>query len=131
MGELAKLLVAALVGAVITIAVGYFGYASKNEALHVRFVELAIGILRTDPKEGTAPAREWAINVIEKNSGVNFSAEDRAALLSKPILSKGIWLGKDLSDDPDVGEFWAQMFKSGQTSKNQQNSGYSCATHVV
>ena len=40
MGELAKLLAAALVGAVVTIAVGYFGYASKSEELHVRLVEL-------------------------------------------------------------------------------------------
>jgi len=55
MGELAKLLVAALVGAVVTIAVGYFGYASKNEALHVRFVELAIGILRS--KRGRSPSQ--------------------------------------------------------------------------
>jgi len=42
-----------------------------------------------DPKEDVAPARSWAIDVIKQRSGVNFSAEDRAALLHKPILSKG------------------------------------------
>jgi hypothetical protein len=111
MGEWAKLLVAALVGAVATIAVGYVGYASKSEELHVHLVEIAMSILRADPKESVAPARRWAIDVIEKNSGVNFSPEDRAALLSKPILSKEGWLGKNLPDDDDTAQFLAKMFK--------------------
>jgi hypothetical protein len=52
-------------------------------------VEIAIGILRVDPKEDVAPARGWALNVIEKNSGVPFSKEDREALLHKPLLAVG------------------------------------------
>ena len=48
-------------------------------------VEIAIGILRAEPKEDVAPARGWAIDVIERDSGVKFSPEDRAALLLKPL----------------------------------------------
>jgi hypothetical protein len=81
-------LVGALAGFGGAYATGYFSLASKNEELHVHLVEIAIGILRADPKEGVAPARDWAIKIIEKNSGENFSPEDRAALLHKPILSK-------------------------------------------
>jgi hypothetical protein len=89
--------------AVAALATGWFGFASKDEELRVHLVEIAIGILRVDPCEGLAEpmlratclakedvtrARAWAIEVIEKNSGVNFTPADRAALLSKPILTK-------------------------------------------
>jgi hypothetical protein len=40
-------------------------------------VEIAIGILRADPKEDVTPARGWALDIIEKNSGVPFSQQDR------------------------------------------------------
>jgi hypothetical protein len=50
-----------VVGAAL--ATGYYGFASKDEELRVHLVELAIGILKADPKEGVAPARSWAIDV--------------------------------------------------------------------
>jgi len=74
----------ALVGVYIT---GWFTYTSKDEELKVHLVEIAIGILRADPKEDVAPARSWAIDIIERDSGVKFEPEDRAALLHKPIKS--------------------------------------------
>jgi hypothetical protein len=78
-------------------ATGYYGFASKDEELRVHLVELAIGILRADPKEGVAPARACAIEVIEKNSGIPFDKNDRDVLLSKPIVSKE-WVWKDAGD---------------------------------
>ena len=65
-------------------------FASKDEELRVHLVEIAIGILRADPKEDVASARGWAIDVIEKDSGDSFNAA-RAAHLRKPIK-------------PDLGE---------------------------
>ena len=86
--------VPAIIGAVLALAgaytTGWFNYASKDEELRVHLVEIAIGILRADPKEDVAPARSWAIDVIERNSGVRFQPEDRAALLHKPIATVGI-----------------------------------------
>jgi hypothetical protein len=109
-----------VVGAAL--ATGYYGFASKDEELRVHLVELAIGILRADPKEGVAPARAWAIEVIEKNSGIPFDNDDRAALLSKPIVSKQIgtlqdWKNGDFKIIPyvvgdgkfDFKEFLRQM----------------------
>jgi hypothetical protein len=73
----------ALAGAVAT---GWFGFASKDQELRVHLVEIAIGILRADPsKEDVAPARQWAIDIIERDSGVKFTPEDRAALLHKAV----------------------------------------------
>src|SRR5271165_3951914 len=88
-------LIAGVVGALgvagAALASGWFSFASKDEELRVHLVEIAIGILRADPKEDVTPARGWAIEVIEKNSGVKFTETDRAALLHKPIVSTG-WI---------------------------------------
>jgi hypothetical protein len=83
--------VAALIAGAVGFATGWFSLASKDEELRVHLVEIAIGILRADPKEDVTPARAWAIDVIEKNSGVKFNPSDRAALLHKPVLSEGFW----------------------------------------
>jgi hypothetical protein len=85
----------AAIGIAGTVVVGgisaWVGYASKDEELKVHLVEIAIGILRADPKEDVAPARGWAIKVIDKYSDVPFSPEDSAALLHKPIKADPIW----------------------------------------
>lgn len=74
----------ALAGAVAT---GWSTFAGKDQELRVHLVEIAIGILRADPKEDVPPARQWAIDVIERDSGVTFTVEDRAALLHKGVES--------------------------------------------
>jgi hypothetical protein len=84
---------AAIAGAA-SFGVGYLAFASKDQELKVHLVEIAIGILRADPKEDVGNARGWALDVIEKNSGVPFSKEDREALLHKPLLDwswKLVW----------------------------------------
>ena len=77
---------AAIAGAA-SFGAGYLAFASKDQELKVHLVEIAIGILRADPKEDVTPARGWALDIIEKNSGVPFSEEDRQALLHKPLSS--------------------------------------------
>lgn len=77
-----------LIGAGATLGVAYFTFASKDQELKVHLVEIATGILRADPKEDVSPARGWALDIIEKNSGVPFSQEDREALLHKPLAWK-------------------------------------------
>ena len=70
---------AALLGALAgfggAVATGWFAYASKDEELRVRLVEIAIGILEVDPsKTDLTPARGWAMDIIDQKSGVKFSA---------------------------------------------------------
>jgi hypothetical protein len=65
----------------------FYTYSNRNRELDIKLVELGIGILRADPKEtGLTAARGWALQVIEENSRVRFSDEDRAALLQRPLL---------------------------------------------
>jgi hypothetical protein len=76
----------AVLSAVATFGASYLAFASKDQELKVHLVEIAISILRADPKkEDVAPARGWALDVIAKNSGVPFSEQDREALLHKPL----------------------------------------------
>jgi hypothetical protein len=112
-----------VVGAAL--ATGYFSAASKDEELRVHLVEIAIGILRADPKEDVAPARAWAIEVIEKNSGVAFEAKDRDALLHKPIATNGIlfdqnaWLDKNFTIIPYDPKDFADVMKQWQEKMGQ------------
>jgi hypothetical protein len=81
-------LAGAVAGVGAAVATGWFTYASKEEELQVHLVEIAIGILRADAsKEDVAPAREWALDVIDQKSGVKFSKEDRKLLLHQSIQS--------------------------------------------
>jgi hypothetical protein len=48
--------------------------------------KIGVGILSADPsKSDVAPAREWAIKLVETHSGQNFSDQDRGSLSHHPI----------------------------------------------
>jgi hypothetical protein len=84
--EIATIAVAgvALIGSVVS---AFYTYANRNRELDIKLVEIGIGILRTDPNGADlASARAWAIQVIEDNSKVKFSAGDRESLLKNPLL---------------------------------------------
>jgi hypothetical protein len=83
--ELATIAVAlvALGGTVIT---ALYTYTSRNRKLDIALVKIGISILRADPRESqTQGAREWAIEVIEINSRLKFSAAARAELLQNKL----------------------------------------------
>ena len=59
-----------------------------TSARDAQLVQIGVGVLEIDPKqqEQVAAAREWALELIEANSGgVRFSPEARAQLLSKRL----------------------------------------------
>jgi hypothetical protein len=57
-------LLGALAGFGGAVATGWFAFASKDEELRVRLVEIAIGILSADPsKTDLTPARGWAMDI--------------------------------------------------------------------
>jgi hypothetical protein len=78
------------IGFATAVATGWFTYAGKDQELKVHLVEIAVSILRADPKEDVGGARGWALDIMERNSGVPFSADDRAALLHKPLKTVDI-----------------------------------------
>jgi len=57
-----------------------------KSAFDAQMVQIGVSILPADPsKSDVAPAREWAIKLVETHSGQNFSDHDRESLLQHPI----------------------------------------------
>jgi hypothetical protein len=81
-----KLKVVSLVTAslMIPLVVAYLGNAvskdQKDKEIGVRYVELAVGILRTEPNPQTKSLREWAVSVIDHYSQVPLPKEARDEL---------------------------------------------------
>lgn len=83
---------AAVIAAVaIPIIVAYLGneinLSLKSSDVKMRTVELAISILRDDPKENdqSKTLREWAMDVIDKYSGIPLPEAARKELQEGPI----------------------------------------------
>ena len=61
---------------------------AARTSFDAQMVQIGVGILPADPvKSDVAPARKWAVDLVEKHSGLPFSPEDRENLLHRPILS--------------------------------------------
>ena len=110
-------LASALIGGVASGVGNYFTFESKDQELKVHLVEIAIGILRADPREDVGNARGWALDVIEKNSGVPFSKEDREALLHKPLPD---WSWKLVPDGAGAMRLVRRTRKCGPAEQMQK-----------
>ncbi|MBO6511767.1 MAG: hypothetical protein JJ979_25335 [Roseibium sp.] len=73
---------------IATAAIEWF---SKDRELDIKMVEIGLSVLRADPEDEDqiAPARQWAINIVEKHSGSEFGEEDAEKLLKEPIKIDG------------------------------------------
>jgi hypothetical protein len=85
-------IVAKMLGAVllpvITICIAYMLNASiQDRASRVRMVELAVEILKSDPKASANAnyMRGWALEVVQKNSEVPLPDEAMRALMELPL----------------------------------------------
>ncbi|MGO9685866.1 MAG: hypothetical protein ACLPTZ_25400 [Beijerinckiaceae bacterium] len=93
--------IVAIVAFLAALSGAWIALVSKDHELRIRLVEIGIGILRADPKDDVTPARAWAIKVIQQNSGVDFSEDEKNLLLHKPILDTGYYdIGSGYSDYP-------------------------------
>ena len=84
---LAKILGAVLLP-VVTICIAYMLNASiQDRSARVRMVELAVEILKSDPKPetNTSYMRGWAIEVLQKNSEVPLPKEALRTLMELPL----------------------------------------------
>jgi hypothetical protein len=64
----------------------YLTYRSANREMDVKMVEIAVGILSQEPKENIAPAREWAVDVIDYYAEVKPSSGARKALINNQAV---------------------------------------------
>jgi hypothetical protein len=62
---------------------------SAKSTFDAAMVQIGVNILSADPtKSDVAPARKWAIDLVEKHAGQEFTAEDRGNLLHHPIQTQ-------------------------------------------
>jgi hypothetical protein len=98
--------VAAFIGA---IAYGWYVINSLDEERNAALVKIGVDVLRADPEKESQvrAAREWALNLIDANTGgVKFSAEAREQLLGKRLgygYNAGYDYGYDFSPGQAVG----------------------------
>lgn len=79
-------LLTVIVPIVVTAATQMSGLFQKGRELDIKLVELGVNILRAGPQEtGSKAARGWAIDVIEKYSGVSFTKEAKQALMNNAL----------------------------------------------
>jgi hypothetical protein len=77
-----------------------FTVLTWREHRNADLVKIGVSVLRVDPekeKQISEATREWALNLIDANSGgVKFSSEARAQLLKKPLGFDNGWGAVDL-----------------------------------
>jgi len=81
------------------------GAGAARTAFDAQMVQIGVSILSADPsKSDIAPAREWAIALVEKHSGQEFSGEDRGNLWLHPIQTARSLGSMDFKREADEGE---------------------------
>ncbi len=61
----------------------------KEREIGVRYVEVAIGILREDPNKQNTTLRKWAIDVVNTNSSIKLPPNAIKDLMEKKLPPKG------------------------------------------
>lgn len=85
----------------------------KSRELDIRMVEIALSLVKPDPNVDPAKigAREWAIDVMEKFSGIKFSPEARQSIIETSVpVDKGILKGATATTEPAPGVPFVEPF---------------------
>jgi len=74
---------------VAIIALIIFGYAVnssiKSSELDLKYVQLAVGILQSEPNDTTSGLREWAVEVLVKHSKIPLTNAAKNELLKNQL----------------------------------------------
>lgn len=71
---------------------GCFNYTLKQREMNLKLVDLAIGVLRSQPNDSTRELRLWAIKVVDKYSGEKLSMEAQNQLVTNALPSGVVFL---------------------------------------
>ena len=70
---------------IVAVLGGWYNLNIKDSENRVRYVELAIELLRAQPTQETAALRAWAVEVLERNSPVGLAKDAKEQLKSYPL----------------------------------------------
>ena len=90
----------------VPLLVAYFGNsistANKRSENKVKYVELAVSVLRSDPTPESRALREWAVGLLDNQAPVKLSESAQKQLLEHAIPISGILSGNINLDDATV-----------------------------
>lgn len=66
----------------------WYSSALKESEIQVRYVELAVGILKESPSEEKANMRKWAVDVVNNYSEIKLDGKAQEELLKTPLFKK-------------------------------------------
>lgn len=75
---------------VVVLIANNYTQKQKESELAVRYIELAVGILRAAPDDQTRPLRKWAVAVIDHNSIVPLPDDVKKSLESTQLSYEDI-----------------------------------------
>lgn len=74
-----------IVPIVVVVVASLYTNAIKESEISFRYIELAIGILRSEPTSETQGLRAWAVEVLDKHTFVPLDPKTKQELLEKKI----------------------------------------------
>lgn len=83
LGAISGLLAAVVIPVVIAVVGQAYTRAIREREIQGRLVELAIGILKEKPNEENRELRRWAVDVVDRFSGVKFLKKARTDLIER------------------------------------------------
>ena len=120
--EKVKILSGSFAAVLIPVIVAYIGYTYtqtiKEREIQGRFVELAVDILRDEPKPENKSLRDWGTQIINKYSGIQLTKElkndliDRTSFPSERTKYARKLVIKNVPDD-SVGEINSLLLDAG------------------
>src|SRR4051812_6194934 len=79
--------VSSVISAVAIPIVGYWvSSAVKNKEIEGKFVELAVSILKEEPKPSQLNLRRWATEIINHYSGISLSEAAASDLINRTVI---------------------------------------------
>ena len=114
------LIASLLVPIVIAFVGNEYSSALKESENRLRYTELAIEILNEPPTGSNKNIRGWAIDVVNKYSGVPIDEKTKLEMLESPILEVEKLLAEEwaplfinnLIENPVIIETWDEVVKS-------------------
>jgi hypothetical protein len=88
---ISALIASVLIPVVVVVVSNLFTSAMKDSENRVRYIELAIGILKSPPSADTDNLRTWAVDVINKHSDVPMDSKTKDELRKNKIISTVPW----------------------------------------
>lgn len=88
-GVLSGLIASILIPLVVAIVGNSYSTAIKESENRIKYIELAISILKDKPSPETHQIRSWAVQVVDRYSDVPLPAQAREQLLKRRLTGNG------------------------------------------